>query len=221
MGGLPAEIAPTVTAETPEEYQRQMTRLANFASRVHIDVADGILAPTKLLPIDRVWWPPHMAADVHVMYKRPFEHTNTLVQLRPQLVIVHAEAEGDFLTFADAMHTHGIRVGVALLVPTKPQLILGALPHIDHVLIFAGHLGYQGGKANLKMLHKIEQLRKRKSGLEISWDGGVNDKNARRLISGGVDVLNVGGFIGKAVNPYAAYVTLQTIAEGTARRNGK
>ena len=42
---MPATICPTILASTPEEYQRQMTRVSQFATRVHIDLADGHFAP--------------------------------------------------------------------------------------------------------------------------------------------------------------------------------
>ena len=31
--------------------------------------------------------------------------------------------------------------------------------------------------------------------LEFGWDGGITDQNVAVLVNGGVDVLNVGGFI--------------------------
>ena len=36
-----AEIIPTITAYTPDEYTRQMETLASFAPRLHIDITDG------------------------------------------------------------------------------------------------------------------------------------------------------------------------------------
>lgn len=212
------DIAPTITAETLESYQRQMSRIATFTKRIHVDVADGQFAPTKLLSLDQVWWPQGIRADIHMMVINPYDYVDALVKLRPDLVIVHAESEGSFATLAEILHSHGIRVGVALLPKTKPHLILPFLDQIDHVLIFAGKLGYQGGKADLSQVKKIAALVKHKSKLEIGWDGGVHSDNARKLFDAGVDVLNVGGYIAKAINPYAAYATLEIIADSYKKR---
>ena len=211
-------IAPTITTDDSVVYKRQIEKLSRFAVRVHIDLADGEFAPTKLTPIDEVWWPGNMQADVHVMFANPFEHIEAFIAMHPELVIVHAEAEGDFITFAEKLHAHGIKVGVALLPLTSAETIVPALEHIDHVLIFGGKLGYQGGKADLKNLKKVLVLRKHKPQLEIGWDGGINNTNVARLVAGGIDVLNVGGYIAKAVNPLAAYVTLQALAVMTEKR---
>lgn len=215
---MQVSIVPTITTDDPEVYKRQMKKLSGFAARVHIDLADGEFAPTKLTPIDEVWWAGNVQADVHVMFKKPFEHVEIFIAMHPQLVIVHAEAEGDFIAFSQELRKHGIQVGVALLPDTKAETIVPALDHIDHVLIFGGRLGFQGGKADLKNLKKVRVLRKYKPKLEISWDGGVNNKNIAQLIVGGIDVLNVGGYISKAVNPLAAYVTLQALAKTTQNK---
>ncbi|MEK7153566.1 MAG: hypothetical protein AAB834_06455 [Patescibacteria group bacterium] len=202
---MAATICPTVLAGTPEEYHRQISRIAQFATRVHIDLADGRFAPTKTITIDQAWWPGGVRADLHVMYQNPFEHHKTFLSLAPQMVIVHAEAEGNFVPFAELMHRHGIEVGVALKSDTPVELIRPALEWIDYILIFSGDLGHFGGQADLSLLDKVKLLRQLKPQLEIGWDGGINNTNARSLASGGVDVLNVGGFIQHAADPRLAY----------------
>lgn len=208
-------IVPTVTASEPHAYREQMERVEQFAGRVHIDVADGKLAPRKLIELDKLWWPGNVLADLHVMYEEPFAHTELIQALHPQLVIVHAEVEGDLYGFAYQMHLHGIEVGVALLPITPVNKIKSLLGNIDHVLVFSGNLGYQGGSAvDFSLLDKVKELRSLKPMLEIGWDGGVNDQNARQLAEAGVDVLNVGGFIHSAKDAANAYAKLKEVTQG-------
>jgi ribulose-phosphate 3-epimerase len=204
-----AIVCPTVLASNEGDYRRQIEHIAGFAPRVHVDVADGRFAPTKTIPIQQIWWPAGIQADLHVMYQDPFRHAKELLRLQPQLIIVHAEAEGDFLSFADAAHDAGVAVGVALKPETSTEVIRPALDWIDHVLIFSGHLGHFGGEADTHLLTKVLQLKRLKPSLEIGWDGGINDKNIATLAAGGVNVLNAGGFIQHAANPHAAYQTLE------------
>lgn len=205
---MAATICPAVLATTAEEYQRQMERVAPFATRIHIDVTDGQFAPVETVPADEIWWPGGVRADVHVMYAKPFQYAELLIDLGPQLIIVHAEAEGDFVAFARKAHHHGVEVGVALQPKTSPEVIRPALQWVDHVLVFSGDLGHFGGHADLRLLPKVKHLLKIKPQLELGWDGGVSDKNARALAMSGVQVLNAGGFIQKADDPSAAYQTL-------------
>jgi ribulose-phosphate 3-epimerase len=214
-----ATVCPTVLASNAEEYQRQMERVAGFAVRVHIDLADGRFAPTKTIPLDHIWWPGGVRADLHIMYQMPFEHTQLLLELRPQLVIVHAEATGDFVSFADAAHKHGIEVGVALKPETAVDTITPALEVIDHVLVFSGNLGHFGGKTDTHLLTKVLRLKQLKPQLEIGWDGGVNDTNVATLAAGGVDVLNAGGFIHHAADPRRAYEKLEQLVRSLPLRH--
>jgi len=206
-----ASICPTITAETAEAYRDQIHEVALFATRLHVDISDGSLAPAKLVSINDVWWPGGVRADIHAMLKRPFEHIDAYLALGPQLVIVHAEAEGDFVSFAERLHHHGIEVGVALLPTTEVATIAPAMDMIDHVLVFSGNLGHFGGAANLRLLDKVTQIRQLSNRVEIGWDGGINEHNARQLAEGGVEVLNVGGFIHNADNPHTAYATLEAL----------
>jgi pentose-5-phosphate-3-epimerase len=205
-----ATICPTVTTDDPNVYKRQIELTITYAHRIHIDLSDGVFTRNKLMAIEDVWWPGGVRADLHVMYQRPFDHLHALVALRPQLIIVHAEADGDFITFAAEAHKHGVEVGVALLPETPVSAIQPALEVIDHVLIFSGNLGHFGGHADLGLLDKAQQLKTLKPRLELGWDGGVNDKNAKALAIGGIDVLNAGGYLHGAKAPHIAYETLTT-----------
>lgn len=208
-------IVPTVTTDDLEVYRKQIEESATYAVRVHIDLGDGVFT-RKLTAVEDVWWPAGMRADLHIMFKEPFLHVPAILALEPQLVIVHAEADGDYMAFAREMHRHGIEAGVSLLQQTPAEAIVPALELIDHVLIFSGDLGHFGGKADLGLLEKVKLLKQLKPQLEIGWDGGANDENALALAQGGVDVINCGGYL-HGDNPAEAYRKLLSIVnpEGT------
>ena len=202
-------ICPTITVETPEDYRKQMEILEPFAKRLHIDMADGDFAPRKLLGFDKIWWHGNRTIDIHVMYRYPVDHLEIILALNPRLVVVHAEAEGNLAKFAQQLHDHGIEFGVALLPPTRVDILEPLLSVLDHVLVFSGNLGYQGGsEVDPSLFKKVIAIRRLKPTLEIGWDGGVNDTNAKAIAEAGVDVLNVGGYIQNASDPQAAYATL-------------
>lgn len=208
-------ICPTVTAVDMDEYNKQLLNATKFSTRVHIDVADGRLAPRNLIALTDLWWPGSARVDVHMMYQRPLDHLAAIIALGPQLVIVHAEADGSFLRMSEMLRSHGIEAGVALMPDTDVEFIKPGLEYVDHVMIFSGNLGYQGGsEADLGLLEKVKQLKELKPTLEIGWDGGANDKNLQALIDGGVDVINIGGYLQNSPNLMQSWQSLYKIAHG-------
>ncbi len=201
-------ITPTVLAGDAHDFQTQINRIAQFAQRIHIDITDGVFAPTPTVAIEQVWSPEGITVDFHLMLKDPMIHLKDVLAQKPSMVIVHAEADGKFVKIAEELHKHNVRVGVALLARTSTHMIKPSLDHIDHVLIFSGDLGKFGGTADLSLLGKITQLKEWKQELEIGWDGGINEQNVADLVAGGVNVLNVGGYIQRSPEPKVAYQKL-------------
>lgn len=206
-----AIICPTVTPTNAHHFREQMERVTGFAKRVHIDFMDGKFAPIISPRIDQAWWPEHTLADLHIMYEKPDQEVEKIVKLKPHLAIVHAEAKGNFVSFAQAMHEADIKAGVAILPKTSVELIKPALEHVDHILVFSGDLGYFGGQVNVRLLDKVAQIKQLKPTVEVGWDGGVNDTNVHLLVAAGVDVLNVGGYIQRAEKPKERFETLQNL----------
>lgn len=202
-------ITPTITTEDPHVYRDQMELIASYADGVHLDFADGVFAPSDLLPVEKAWRSDDLVTHVHVMYQKPLEVIDDLIQLEADLVILHIESD-DVKQCLEMLQENGTRTGLAIL----PESSVADLKDLDvddlfdHVLVFGGHLGYQGGKADLDQLEKVKQLREKYPDVEISWDGGVNEENIQKIAEAGVDVINVGGTLSKSKNPKKTYKTL-------------
>lgn len=211
-----AVVCPTITGtKTEDEFKSQLEVVAPFSHRIQIDLADGVFSSPKTLEPERTWWPDGVKADFHIMYKNPAPAVDELLNMHPNLIIVHFETGGNFQLLSEACHKTGIKFGLALLPNSRAEPLVKLLPNLDHVLIFSGVLGSFGGHANLDLLSKAHILKQHKQDLEIGWDGGVNAQNASQLVFGGVDVLNVGGYIQNADDPEKAFSGLKRIADET------
>jgi ribulose-phosphate 3-epimerase len=202
-------ICPTITAFDTAEYKRQMDNVAGFARRIHIDLMDGEFAPTKSPGLEKVWWPHELEADIHLMYQRPMDHLEQLIHLKPRMVVIHNEVHVHHMHFAAELHKEGIQVGLALLQDTPVEYSHQIMHSFDHVLVFSGNLGHHGGDADLSLLDKVRSIRDHHPEVEIGWDGGINDQNAKQLVEAGVEVLNVGGYVQRSDDPAAAYAKLK------------
>lgn len=206
-----ADICPTVTAFDTHDYRAQIEMLEPFAKRLHIDLMDGEFAPTKSPDLEHIWLPEGIINDVHVMYGQPTPYLGRLIDLKPSLVIIHYEADLDHKDFAARLQAAGIKAGLGVLQKTSIEEAKSVLGSFDHIMIFSGNLGHHGSTADLNLLDKVREVREAYPKMEIAWDGGISDQNARELVEAGVDALNVGGFIHKARDPQAAYAKLEAV----------
>lgn len=211
---MSALICPSVTPSTadPHVFREQIERVA-FAKRIQIDLMDGQFAPNKNSNPIQVWWPDGVLSDIHLMYAQPAEHLETLISLKPHLIILHVESEGNIEDYLRHIKRFGIKAGVALLADTPVEQAHGCIEVADHVMLFSGKLGFFGGSADLRLLKNVPLIRAINPEVEIGWDGGANADNVVALMQGGVDVINVGGAIQRSNDPQRSYRELQAQVE--------
>jgi ribulose-phosphate 3-epimerase len=201
-------IVPSILTDNKKDYREQVEKINAFTRRVQIDVTDGFFAPTETLDITNVWWPKNWETDLHLMVARPSEYLETILKLNPALCILHAEAEENLQPIFTTLKEANVKVGVALLPSTFPGNVKPYIDMADHVLIFAGQLGVQGGQADLMQMEKIPLVRNMKPEVEIGWDGGANMTNVRALAHADLDVINVGSAISQSDNPAGMFQNL-------------
>ncbi len=200
-----AVICPTITAYDLHEYREQLERASSLADRVHIDLMDGVFAPTASPDLSKLWLPHSSLSDIHLMYQNPMDQLNWLIKLKPNMVIIQAEANVHHMHFVAELHKAEIKAGLSLLQDTPVNNVEQIIHSFDHVLVFSGNLGHHGGQADLGLLAKVSQIRSEYHDVEIGWDGGISDQNVKQLVDAGVNVLNVGGFLQKSPDPKSAY----------------
>lgn len=205
-------ITPTITTDDAQEYREQLELIATYAEGVHIDFADGEFAPTKLLPLEQGWRTDDLITHAHIMYHKPLDVIDDIMHLEADMVILHAESE-DVAECLEILQENGTRTGIALLPETSVTELkeLDVDDLFDHILVFGGHLGYQGGSADMTILKKVLKIREEYPDIEIGWDGGINDETIAKIAKSGVHVLNVGGYLKNAEDPKKAYAKLHSL----------
>lgn len=202
-------IAPTLLTADPTEFTKFIQLYPTFAKRMQIDVVDGSFVPqTTISESAMTALPTGILVDMHMMVARPSEHIQHILRLKPNLCIFHAEATENLLPFFEQLKSAGIKTGVALLPRTYPGQVEAYIKAVDHVMIFAGALGKNGGEADLMQIEKVKLIRAINPEVEIGWDGGVNIENIRALTHSNINILNVGSAIVKAEDPKKAFEEL-------------
>lgn len=203
-----ASIVPAILTNDPAIYQKQMDAYTKFSKRIQIDISDGTFTPETTIAEAGLTFPKDVQVDLHMMVARPSEHLQAIIAAKPSLVILHAEATEPILPIFEQLKTAGIKTGVALLPPTFPGRIKPYIEAVDHVMIFGGTIGQQGGRADLLQTEKVALIRAIKKEVEIGWDGGANMGTIRALGHADINIINVGGALAQAEDPAATYEEL-------------
>lgn len=198
-------IVPTITTADKSEYQNQIERIGQYSQHIHIDLADGTFTKNQLININNVTWPEGWEVDLHLMVAEPSKYAEVVARKMPARCIFHAETRENLLPVFEALKARGIKTGIALLPSTYPGAVKPYIEAVDHVLIFAGQLGVQGGTADLMQMEKIALIRAIKPDVEIGWDGGANMTNIRALAHADLDIINVGSALAQVENPREVY----------------
>lgn len=211
-------IAPTILSADANEFTRLMGLYPTFAKRIQVDVVDGSFVATTTIPESAITaLPTTVPFDFHMMVARPSEHLPHILRLKPNLCIFHAEAAEDLLPIFAQLKQAGIKTGVAILPRTYPGSVKQYIEAADHVLIFAGELGKNGGVADLLQVEKVKIIRKINPDVEIGWDGGVKMDNVRTLAHSDINILNVGSAM-KTDDPKATWEELMKEREARGVR---
>lgn len=202
-------ISPTILSADPAEFAEHLKLYSTFAKRIQIDIIDGSFVQTTTIPISSITaLPSGVLTDLHMMVVKPSEYLQHILRLKPNVCILHAEAGEDLLPIFAQLKQAGIKTGVALLQRTYPGSVEQYIKAADHVLVFAGALGKNGGTADLLQIEKVKLVRNINPNAEIGWDGGIGKDNVRTLAHSNIHVLDVGSYIFKADDPKAAYEEL-------------
>lgn len=202
-------VCPTITAENKDKFFEQLGILKNFSKRIHIDLSDGTLAPRKLVDVNEIHWPKELMVDIHVMSDYPKEIALVAGKLKPNCVILHEHTYDEAEEVLVTLRQLDVKVGLAIYSENQLAEIRNYIQYLDHVLLFSGNLGYQGGSvANLNLLTIVNQIKSLNPMIEIGWDGGVNETNIKKMVTEGIEVINVGGYIMLSSNPQDAYAKL-------------
>ena len=202
-------IAPSILAADFANLQRDVEMINNSeADWFHIDVMDGMFVPNisfGIPVIKAIKKHAKKPMDVHLMIVDPDRYIKDFKEAGADILTVHYETCNHVHRTIQAIKAEGMQAGVVLNPHTPIAVLEDSILDLDLVLLMSVNPGFGGQSFIENTYKKVIQLKDliEKSGSKalIEIDGGVNDKNAPKLVAAGADVLVAGSFVFKSENP--------------------
>lgn len=189
------------------------------ADWIHLDIMDGVFVPNISFGFPVIECVKRVAEkplDVHLMIIDPDRYLTRFCEYGANVLTVQYEACPHLHRTVTEIRRLGMKAGVAVNPHTPVSLLKNILPYIDMVLIMTVNPGFGGQSFINESYSKIAELRGMidKGGFNvlIEVDGGIDTKNAAKLIETGVNVLVAGNSVFSSENPAGTIEKLKKLS---------
>jgi len=202
-------ISPSLLAADFGNLEKEVLMInRSQADWLHLDIMDGVFVPNISFGFPVIEHIKKIASkplDVHLMIIDPDRFLSRFRDAGANILTVQYEACIHLQRTVTEIRNMGMKAGVAINPHTPVSLLKNTLPFIDMVLIMTVNPGFGGQSFIPESYNKIKELRETidKNGYKvmIEVDGGIDTKNAVKLIESGVNVLVAGNAVFGSKDP--------------------
>lgn len=202
---MKSHIIPAILTNSLSELTEKVRVCEQFASAVHIDIADSqLVANTTVSLTDALTVKTGLPREFHLMVVNPSMIFNQSFAALDR-VIIHVEALTNAAMIADWRNQLGERLVLAINPSTSLTAWLTPFKLVDRVVVMGVEPGFQGAPFIPETITRVRELRLVCPDLEITVDGGVGPQTIEPLIAAGANRLIVGSAIWQTADPVQAY----------------
>jgi len=186
-------ILPSILSADFGQLAQQIAAIeAAGADMHHVDVMDGHFVPNisfGTVVVEAIARHATKPLDLHLMISEPAKYIETFAKVRPELMTIHAEAEGDIASVLQKIRQLGSKAGVSIKPDTSFAAITPLLPYVDVLLIMSVEPGFGGQTFMPTAVAKIREaaayIAEHKHTTIIEVDGGITKDNIAAVTEAG------------------------------------
>lgn len=244
MESIPIKISPSILAGDFGHLAAEARRVEEAgANALHIDIMDGHFVPNLTMgsqAVAAINRATDLFLDVHLMIYNPFDYIERFVEAGADNITFHFEATEDVSETLEYIRKCNVKAGLAFCPETSISMIPKYLDQCDMILLMTVNPGFGGQEFMEEVLEKVQftrdltnKLNIRAGGVtpkslsdpnharprfDIQVDGGINDKNVRRCVEAGANVIVAGTslFTHPDLSLAQAIENMRKIAEGVS-----
>ena len=216
---MKTEILPSLLAADFGRLADEVLRAeASGAEALHLDIMDAHFVPNLSFGPDVVAMAARVAPgfyrNVHLMMTRPDLYLEAFAKAGAQTIQIHVEADCDVHAELKRIRSMGLRNAIVINPDTPIDHLFPYLDEIDEALVMTVHPGYGGQKFIERCMPKVAELRRRRPGLDIMVDGGINAETAVVAAKAGANQFVAGSYLFRQADMKAAVDSMRAEVAG-------
>jgi ribulose-phosphate 3-epimerase len=215
-------IAPSILSANFACLAADIAKVESCAELLHLDVMDGHFVPNITFGpplVKSVRASTRMFLDVHLMISDPDFYAEPFVKAGADNLTFHIEVAKEPVKLVEKIRKLGIGVSVSLNPDTPAESLEPVIDLVDMVLVMTVMPGFGGQPFREDCLPKIEKILKRRPGVLLEVDGGINDETIGRVVRAGADTFVAGTAVFGAPQPEEAVKKLREMIKA-AQQHG-
>ena len=216
---MPHLIAPSMLAADFSNLKSEVNMINNSeADWLHLDIMDGLFVPNisfGIPVVKAIKKHTQKPLDIHLMIEKPDRYIQEFKEAGANILTIHFEACNHLHRTIETIKNENMQAGIAINPHTPIHAIEEVLNNVDLICVMSVNPGFGGQSFIENTYQKIKILKEKKDASKsqflIEVDGGVNQKNAIKLIENGADILVAGSSVFKSDNPRKAISDLKKL----------
>ena len=193
------EICPSILSADFLNLKESLNLLEQKNVKIlHFDVMDGNFVPNISFGeavLKSIKKNTNLLLDVHLMVLNPLKFVDMFSNAGAFSITFHIESKDSVLECIKKIKSLNCKCAIAINPKTPVEKILPYLNLLDMVVVMGVNPGFGGQKLIKNSLATLKQLRQKSSLINLELDGGINLKNAKKVVEAGANWLVLGSFI--------------------------